>query len=152
MRRSASAVLVAVLAVMGSAATFVPAQAGIATISPGALSDAVRTTSVQQVQNRGDWRRDRSWNRDWDNNRRWRRGRDWDDRRWRGRHRHDDDFGAAAAAGIFGFAAGAIIGGALSGNEWDSHVRACQAQYRSYDPYTDTFLGYDGLRYRCTAF
>jgi hypothetical protein len=30
-------------------------------------------------------------------------------------------------------------------------VQACEAQYRSYDRASDSFLGYDGLRHRCTA-
>lgn len=67
-------------------------------------------------------------------------------------HRHDDGFGAAAA-GIFGLAAGAIIGGALSQSNqsnWAAHVQACEAHYRSYDRRTDTYLGYDGIRHRCT--
>jgi len=29
------------------------------------------------------------------------------------------------------------------------HVEACFARYRSYDPRTDTFVGYDGYRHRC---
>lgn len=30
-----------------------------------------------------------------------------------------------------------------------SHVDACFARYRSYDPRSDTFIGYDGNAYRC---
>jgi len=30
-----------------------------------------------------------------------------------------------------------------------SHVTACEARYRSYDPRSDTFLGYDGYRHYC---
>src|SRR4051794_30576085 len=44
--------------------------------------------------------------------------------------------GDAAAAAIFGLAAGAIIGGAIvagSGDPEDAHVRACYRLYRSYD-------------------
>lgn len=29
------------------------------------------------------------------------------------------------------------------------HVEACFARYRSYDPRSDTFLGYDGYRHPC---
>lgn len=60
------------------------------------------------------------------------------------------------AAGIFGFAAGAIIAGAAnSDNEdrvidyGDDHVAACQQAYRSYDFRTDTYLGYDNYRHQC---
>jgi hypothetical protein len=70
---------------------------------------------------------------------------------WYRHHRYQRGFDPLAA-GIFGFAAGAIIGGAASAARANSssHVAACQAQYRSYDVRTDTFLGYDGARHRCT--
>jgi len=32
---------------------------------------------------------------------------------------------------------------------WRSHVRACMATYRSYDPRSDTYIGHDGFRHRC---
>jgi Ni/Co efflux regulator RcnB len=38
------------------------------------------------------------------------------------------------------------IGGGSS-----SHVDWCLNRYRSYDPSTDTFLGYDGYRHRCNS-
>lgn len=72
------------------------------------------------------------------------------------------------ATGLFGLAFGAILGGALAngnsnsnnvagdrvvgrvgGGNYSSHVDACYARYRSYDERTDTFMGYDGIRYRC---
>jgi len=66
------------------------------------------------------------------------------------------------AAGIFGLAIGAIVGGAVANQnqrngdvvvvrpgDYSSHVDACYARYRSYDERTDTFLGYDGIRHRC---
>lgn len=64
------------------------------------------------------------------------------------------------AAGIFGAAFGAIIGGAIANQhnsdvvvrrqgDYSSHVDACYARYRSYDERTNTFLGYDGIRHRC---
>lgn len=34
----------------------------------------------------------------------------------------------------------------------NSHVAACSARYRSYDPRSDTFLGYDGYRHACTLY
>ena len=33
---------------------------------------------------------------------------------------------------------------------WSSHVARCEARYRSYDHRSDTFLGFDGDRHRCT--
>lgn len=68
---------------------------------------------------------------------------------WYLRHRHTRGFDPMAA-GIFGFAAGAIISGAARAANSSSHVAACQARYRSYDVRSDTFLGYDGIRHRCT--
>lgn len=83
--------------------------------------------------------------RDWRVNRhRWDRDRY---HAWYGRHRHEfgpDD----AAAAIFGFAAGAITG-AISGAVTTGHVAACQARYRSYNPATDMYLGYDGNYHYC---
>jgi len=72
-------------------------------------------------------------------------------RGWYMRHQHMRGFDPLAA-GIFGFAAGAIIGGAASAARANSsdHVAACEARYRSYDVRSDTFLGYDGIRHRCT--
>ena len=33
----------------------------------------------------------------------------------------------------------------------NAHVQWCLSRYRSYDPRTDTYLGYDGYRHRCRA-
>ena len=87
----------------------------------------------------------------------WSRHRDrWDDARYHGwyeRHHHEHDFGADdTAAAIFGFVAGAAAGaitGSINGAANGSHVAACDARYRSYDPGSDTFMGYDGLPHRC---
>jgi hypothetical protein len=39
-------------------------------------------------------------------------------------------------------------GGGYGGN---AHVEWCLNRYRSYDPGSDTFLGYDGYRHRCNS-
>jgi hypothetical protein len=63
-------------------------------------------------------------------------------------HRNDQDFGDSLAAGVFGFALGTMLGGAL--NEGGSaHVRACENAYRTYDVRTDSYMGFDGMRHRC---
>ena len=31
----------------------------------------------------------------------------------------------------------------------DYHIQYCTSRYRSYDPASDTFMGYDGIRHRC---
>ena len=68
--------------------------------------------------------------------------------RWRDR----DDDGAAAAAGFLGLAIGAMAAGAASRGAVvydDDHVERCLRRYRSYDPSSDTYRGYDGRLHRC---
>jgi len=81
--------------------------------------------------------------------------------RWHG-HWHHGGWGAPLA----GFAAGAIIGGALASAPPPAYyygpgpyyygpgyggpdVAWCEQHYRSYDPASGTYLGYDGLRHPC---
>jgi hypothetical protein len=70
------------------------------------------------------------------------------------------NYGGAAAAGALGLATGAIIGGALAQQQAapvyaapaygaDSSVAYCAQRYRSYDPGSGTYLGFDGLRHSC---
>ncbi len=80
------------------------------------------------------------------------------------RHRRNND---AAAAAIIGLTLGAIIIGSQQNrrdryydngyyrddyryrdSNWD-HIRRCERRYRSYDRYSDTFIGRDGRRYYC---
>lgn len=86
------------------------------------------------------------------------------DVRWRGRHwrggRHAywhrgygyrrygyyDDGGAVAAGAIFGLAAGALAANAAAGG---NAVAYCSQRFRSYDPASGTYLGYDGYRHPC---
>lgn len=70
------------------------------------------------------------------------------DRRWYGhrRHRDRDGFGAAIA----GFAAGALIAGALSQPRYySSRDSYCASRFRSYNPRTGTYTTYDGRQVRC---
>jgi BA14K-like protein len=68
--------------------------------------------------------------------------------------------GGAAAAGIIGgLAAGAIIGGAVASQQaqaapvyaapGNDAVAYCMQRFRSYDPASGTYLGYDGMRHPC---
>jgi hypothetical protein len=75
--------------------------------------------------------------------------------------------GAGVAAGMIGgLAAGAIIGGAIASQQAQAMpgtvyvqpgyaqpgsdaVAYCMQRYRSYDPQSGTFLGYDGMRHAC---
>jgi hypothetical protein len=67
------------------------------------------------------------------------------------------DRGNALAAGALGLATGAIIGGAIAQQQRapvyaapnQSAVAYCAQRYRSYDPASGTYLGYDGQRHPC---
>lgn len=73
------------------------------------------------------------------------------------------DRGAAVAAGVLGgLALGAMIGAATAappppppayyGPAYapdDDWLAYCSSKYRSFDPRTGTYLGYDGLRHPC---
>jgi hypothetical protein len=64
------------------------------------------------------------------------------------RHRHHHGSGAAVLGGL---AAGAIIGGAIANSQARANdaVAYCAQRYRSYDPASGTYLGYDGNRHPC---
>ena len=78
-----------------------------------------------------------------------------------GRHYRRDRGGAVAAGVIGGLALGAILGAAASAppppppayygpaygdRDWLAY---CASKYRSFDPRSGTYLGYDGLRHPC---
>ena len=50
-----------------------------------------------------------------------------------------------------GLAAGAVIGGAIANSQARANdaVAYCSQRYRSYDPASGTYLGYDGNRHPC---
>ncbi|MBA4034391.1 MAG: BA14K family protein [Bradyrhizobium sp.] len=76
-------------------------------------------------------------------------------RRWhRGPHYHGGyhrrHYGTGAAV-LGGLAAGAVIGGAIANSQARANdaVGYCSQRYRSYDPASGTYLGYDGNRHPC---
>lgn len=75
-------------------------------------------------------------------------------RHWHGhRHgyygHHHGHYGNGAAI-LGGLAAGAIIGGAIASSQAQANATSyCAQRYRSYDPGSGTYLGYDGLRHPC---
>jgi|CXWL01.1.fsa_nt_gi hypothetical protein len=87
--------------------------------------------------------------------------REWELRQqWLRRHGHEDDDDDSAA----GLIIGAILGFALGAAVVDSQeqqtnatsrlndpgwIAYCARRYNSFDPYTGTYLGYDGLRHYC---
>jgi hypothetical protein len=85
-------------------------------------------------------------------------GRGYYGRPYYGRHGYyRRDRGSALAAGAVGLATGAIIGGAIAQQQRapvyvapnHSSVAYCSQRFRSYDPASGTYLGYDGLRHPC---
>jgi hypothetical protein len=129
--RLARSVAAALLA--GSTAMTFNAPAISAPLTPdSALRSSVAADGVQTVQ----WRH-RHWHRG--------HGPHWGHRHWR--HRH---YGWGPAIG--GLAAGAIIGGAIASSQAQARsdeVAYCSQRFRSYDPASGTYLGYDGLRHPC---
>ncbi|WP_244610726.1 BA14K family protein [Microvirga pakistanensis] len=84
------------------------------------------------------------------------RGRYVERRYYPGRRYYRRDRGDALAAGALGLATGAIIGGAIAGSQaqaapvYGNNTAAyCAQRYRSYDPASGTYLGYDGQRHPC---
>ncbi|MBJ6127695.1 BA14K family protein [Microvirga sp. BT325] len=65
------------------------------------------------------------------------------------------DRGDALAAGALGLATGAIIGGALAQSQaqaapvYNQNHAYCSQRFKSYDPRSGTYLGYDGQRHPC---
>lgn len=67
--------------------------------------------------------------------------------------------GVGVGAGIAGLAAGALIGGAIASQAApdygyqqggaDDGSNYCAQRYRSYDPGSGTYLGFDGVRHAC---
>jgi BA14K-like protein len=102
----------------------VPVSAQV--LRSGAAAFANRDASVEQVQYR----------------RRYYRG-----------YRRDFDPGAAMALGIIGAAAGMIANNALAPAPYvvgdPNWVAYCSSRYRSFDPVSGTYLGFDGLRHYC---
>jgi hypothetical protein len=135
-------ILASAATVLGACLLFAPASSQAAPVNASAIAQAgsAQAAPVIEVRNR--------------RSRHWRSGRHWRGHYRGGHHywRHNrwgyyhDDAGAALAAGaIFGLAAGAIAGSAAGGNA----VAYCSQRFRSYDPASGTYLGYDGYRHPC---
>ena len=74
---------------------------------------------------------------------------------WRHNHRyrygnHGGGYYRNDGAVLGGLAAGAIIGGAIANSQARTDSSGyCSQRYRSYDPASGTYLGYDGQRHSC---
>jgi hypothetical protein len=138
MKKLASAIVATGLA--GLMMIPAPASAASVNISIGAQQRYVSERCLEHPNWRGcdDWRRNHS---------------RWGSNEYRNWYRWNRPNLNSVAAGIFGFALGAAIVGSASryddDDDYDDHVAACEARYRSYDAETDMFLGYDGEYHRC---
>lgn len=63
---------------------------------------------------------------------------------------------AAVIAGFGGFVVGSMIAERhhrhhrhVAVDRWELHVMRCEARYSTYDPVSDTFVGFDGDLHRC---
>ena len=157
-------IMAAALALLiGGAGATALSSAGTAMPLSAARSSGVETGQpselLTQVQERRRWRRGNRFNRGWRNNRGWNRGWRYNrfahGPRYRYRHggfRHYNNgwwyaspfwFGAIAAAPYYYARPRAYYGG--------GHVEWCLNRYNSYNPRTDSFLGYDGYYRRCNS-
>jgi hypothetical protein len=67
--------------------------------------------------------------------------------------------GYGVGAGLAGLAVGAVIGGAIASSQSGYYAHPaynggdptsyCASKFKSYDPSSGTYLGYDGLRHPC---
>ena len=129
----------------GTMLLFGAAPASAATLPSLAVAAPAEAGMVEQVQRRGDRRVRRG-----DRVRRYsqrghraHRSRRHTSRSFRRHHRHRH----GPSIGFSFIVPGVTLG--LGGGS--SHVQWCLNRYRSYDPASDTFLGYDGYRHRCNS-
>jgi len=71
---------------------------------------------------------------------------------------HNRELGIGIAAGVGGFVLGSMLAQQQprtvyveedGGYEGSWHVRRCMARYGSYDPGSNTYIGYDGYPHYC---
>jgi hypothetical protein len=140
MRRPVSILMAATLAASSAALGVAPAAA--VTPAPAISTGPAGAAIPVESDNSAKW---------------WYRGQKHGHGHHHNRHDHryydydDDDYDAGAAflfGAIGGLTTGAIIGSQRSygGSGW---AAACAAKYRSFDPRTGTYLGYDGYRHPC---
>jgi hypothetical protein len=133
-----------------AASTIAPLPANAASFS-FSVGDQGRYDNYigSQCRSHPNWRGCNDWGR---NHRHWGRN---DYQNW---YRWNQPNLGSFAAGLFGFAIGSAIANSVnnsndnrgySANEWRVHVQNCQNRYRSYNPNTDQFLGYDGDYHYC---
>jgi len=160
MRRTFTYLLAASIALSGSTIGFTGASAAVPRVSaPAAVETGV---PIEQVDRRGSrhykWKkhsrsrghdrhysyrhrdRHRSYNRHYSKRSHYRHY---------SHRRHNDGF--PLVAGIVGLAIGAAVANSYSAPRYygGSNSDYCARKYRSWDPYSQTYLGYDGRRHAC---
>lgn len=125
--------IVAAALLAGSTALTAAAPAAAAPLARDSGLSRATDGNITEVQ----WRRHGRWHH---GHHRWHNRHGW-------RHRH----GWSPALG--GLAAGAIIGGAIASSQAQAAnadaVAYCSQRFKSYDPASGTYLGYDGNRHAC---
>jgi hypothetical protein len=150
MRRTFTYLLAASIALSGSTLGVTGASAAAPRLSAPA---AVETGApIEQVDRRGSRYKWKKHSRSRGHDRHYSKRHRHDSRRYYSsrRHRHHND-GLPFAAGIVGFALGTALANSYStpryyGGSDDSY---CARKYRSWDPRSRTYLGYDGRRHYC---
>jgi hypothetical protein len=131
--------------------------AAAATMSAGLLAAPVSATvtsplpiltpnSMPQIEQAAFNGRPHGFHRRW-----WGHGRGgwgWRHRGWGWRHHGWGWGGVAIGFGIGAYGAGYPYG-YYGGGYASGHVQYCLNRYRSYDPRSNTFMGYDGMRHLC---
>ena len=167
MQRSIAVLIAA--AVASSAVSFTPASA-----MPAAPTATTSNGAAVQLVKEG---RGRGHGGHWRGRRGGHRGGHWGGGNWG--HGHHGGFGYGLGFGALGFGTGLLLGSQLGyygggyygspyygngyygngyGNGYygnggyDDYDVACAHKYRSYDPYSKTFLWYDGYRHPCRLY
>lgn len=139
----------------GLAAAIVATSFLATPIAAQAQSGARPDGSFQLAEHRGGWH---GGNRDWRRHgNRYYGNRYYGGRYYGGRgyYYNDNNWGGAAAAGIIGLAAGAMIANSMNqpryynGGYGGDYYSYCSSRYRSFNPRTGTYTGYDGYQHRC---
>ena len=155
MRRTFTYLLAASIAISGSAFNVTAASAAAPRVSAPATVEV--GTKVEQVDRRGSkrWKHSRygghkrhySDNRHYSGKRHYSRHRNYS----RHRHYHRGNDGFPLALGIIGLAVGAAVANSYSTPRYygGSNTDYCARKYRSWDPRSRTYLGYDGRRHAC---
>ena len=136
-----SKILTAALVLGAASFTALPAATAAPLMPNVAISDAAKAAEPVQFRHRGGGWRQGGFNRGY---RGYNRG-------YRGYNRgYGRGYGIGPAIG--GLAAGAIIGGAIANSQAQASGNAvayCSQRFKSYDPASGTYLGYDGNRHAC---